>query len=149
MILPGAHGLWAPSVASVFQMLGVGAALSDGALWRPIHSEASVTAFELEHGVELARDKYNARCLKEARRQAKPVLGTHAGFSDWFVPIVAAGRVQALLVTGPFATARPTGFRKSWNGGAGSPASKGIPPIPSSPTTCRQRSRRWFSEDRR
>jgi len=57
VVLPGAHTLWASSVANVFQMLGVGAAICDGALWRPIHSEPSVTAFELEHGVEVARDR--------------------------------------------------------------------------------------------
>jgi AraC-like DNA-binding protein len=89
-------------------MLSVSAAISDGALWRPIHLEPNVTVFELEHGVELGRDRYNARCLADARRTRKAVLGTHAGFSDWFVPVIVRGKVEAFLVTGPFAAARPS-----------------------------------------
>jgi AraC-like DNA-binding protein len=107
VVLPGAHAFWAPSVANVFQMLEVGAAISDGALWRAIHTEANIASFELEHGVELGRDRYNARCFARARKQRAPVLGSHAGYCDWFVPIVLRGRVEAFLVVGPFATARP------------------------------------------
>jgi AraC-like DNA-binding protein len=118
VVLPGAHPFWAPSVANVFQMLEVGAAISDGALWRPIHTEPSITGFELEHGVELGRDRYNARCLMRARKQREPILGSHAGYSDWFVPIVLQGRVEAFLVVGPFATARPrsTDILERWGG---------------------------------
>src|SRR5258705_7163840 len=105
VVLPGAHALWAPSIANVFQMLEVGAAICDGALWRPIYSEPNITAFELEHGVELGRDRYNARCFGRARRRREAVLGSHAGYSDWFVPIVARGRVEAFFVVGPFPTA--------------------------------------------
>jgi AraC-like DNA-binding protein len=109
VILPGAHAFWAPSVANVFQLLSVGAAICDGVLWRAIHTESSITAFELEHGVELGRDRYNERCLRRARLRREPVLGNHAGYCDWFVPIVVRKRVEAFLVVGPFATSRPTG----------------------------------------
>jgi AraC-like DNA-binding protein len=108
LVLPGAHPLWAAGVANVFQMLRVSAALTDGALWRVIHEEPSVTGFELEHGVEIERDKYNGRCLAEVRTSQRPVLGTHASLSDWWVPIIVGGRVEAVLVTGPFEMSRPT-----------------------------------------
>jgi AraC-like DNA-binding protein len=35
------------------------------------------------------------------------VLGTHAGFCDWFVPVTSRGRLRGILATGPFASSRP------------------------------------------
>jgi AraC-like DNA-binding protein len=107
-LLIGTHALSAPVLANLFEELRVGAALLDGKGWRPIHTATNVIQFELQHGVERERDKYNARCLAEVRRRHKALLGTHAGFSDWFVPIVAQKRLLAILVTGPFLTARAT-----------------------------------------
>jgi len=49
MVLPGDHPLWAPGAAHVFQQLGVGAAITDGTLWRAIYVEPNVTGFEREH----------------------------------------------------------------------------------------------------
>jgi len=105
----GPHSLLAPALANVFEELRVGAALLDGREWRPIHTATNVIQFELQHGVERERDKYNARCLADVRRRHEAVLGSHAGFSDWFVPIVARKKLLAILVTGPFLTVRPTG----------------------------------------
>jgi hypothetical protein len=106
--LPGDHALWAAGVTSIFQMLRLSAAITDGWLWRPIHNEPSVTGFELEHGVEVERERYNAEAIAKVQRTLRPVLGHHAGFSDWFVPIVVGGRLSAILVTGPFARQRPS-----------------------------------------
>ncbi|HEV8244703.1 MAG TPA: helix-turn-helix domain-containing protein [Polyangiaceae bacterium] len=104
----GPHALLSPVLANLFEELRVGAALLEGKEWRPIHTVPNVISFELQYGVERERDKYNARSLAEVRRERKPVLGSHAGFSDWFVPIVVGERLVSTLVTGPFATARPT-----------------------------------------
>ncbi|HEV8244524.1 MAG TPA: AraC family transcriptional regulator, partial [Polyangiaceae bacterium] len=102
------HPLLAPVVASYFEELRVSAALSDGNFWWRIHSEASVSAFELEHGAETERQKYNRRMFARAIKQRKVLRGEHAGYSDLFVPIVARGKTVAMLVTGPFSLSRPS-----------------------------------------
>jgi AraC-like DNA-binding protein len=114
--LPGAHPLWAAGLANCFQFLRVSASITDGAGWRPIHMNGNITELEVEHGVEGQRADYNARMLGEVRRKRRSVLGSHAGFSDWFVPIFVKGKVEAILVTGPFTTARPTStdFLERW-----------------------------------
>ena len=84
----GPHALLSPVVANVFEELRVGAALLDRKEWRPLHTITNVISFELQYGVERERDKYNARVLAEVRKTRKAVLGTHAGFSDWFVPVM-------------------------------------------------------------
>ena len=106
--LPGAHALWAAGLANCFQFLRVSASITDGLGWRPIYMEPNITLLEVEHGVEKQRAEYNRRLLAEARRKRRAILGSHAGLSDWFVPIIAKDKVEAILVTGPFSTARPT-----------------------------------------
>ena len=106
--LPGAHALWAAGLANCFQFLRVSASITDGTGWRPIYMEPNITLLEVEHGVEKQRAEYNRRLLAEARRKRRAILGSHAGLSDWFVPIIAKNKVEAILVTGPFSTARPT-----------------------------------------
>jgi AraC-like DNA-binding protein len=95
-------------LANCFQFLRVSASITDGAGWRPIHMNGNMTELEVEHGIEGQRADYNARLLAEVRRRRRSVLGSHAGLSDWFVPIFVKGKVEAILVTGPFTTARPT-----------------------------------------
>lgn len=102
------HAMLAPGLANICEVMRVGATVWDWTTWYPIHVEAALTTFELEHGVEHERDKYNLRCINEARRTKKPVRSTHAGLSDLFVPIVVRDKTVAILATGPFATSRPT-----------------------------------------
>jgi AraC-like DNA-binding protein len=97
-----------PSLANIFQVMRVGATVFDYRTWSPIHVEPGLLTFELEHGVEHQRDEYNQRSIAEAHRSKKPVRSNHAGLSDLFVPIVVRGETSAILVIGPFATARPT-----------------------------------------
>ena len=79
-----------------------------GQPWVEIHALPNLLNFEVEHGLISERHVYNARCMRRVRRTQETVLGRHAGFCDFFVPITSEGRVQAILVTGPFATAPPT-----------------------------------------
>jgi hypothetical protein len=102
------HALLAPGLTNAFEMLCVSAAVFDADRWYPIHSEPSVATFEVEHGVELTRDAYNRAHIAQARRDQKPVLGEHAGFSDFFVPITTSTRSCPVLVTGPFAAKWPS-----------------------------------------
>jgi AraC-like DNA-binding protein len=107
--LPNVHAVLVPAVAHAFETLRISAALRDEVQWHAIHSPPQpLHAMELEHGKERERQAYNNRCSEKARRQKKTVLGHHAGFSDFFVPIATSEKVHTLLVTGPFATARPT-----------------------------------------
>jgi AraC-like DNA-binding protein len=107
--LAGMHAMLAPGLANIFEVMHVGATVWDWTMWYPIHVDRSLQTFELEHGVEHERDRYNQLCMSQARRSQKPVRSTHAGLSDLFVPIIAGGRTVAILATGPFATARPSG----------------------------------------
>jgi AraC-like DNA-binding protein len=95
-------------LANVFEELRITAALYADPEWYPIHNVPDVTAFELEHGVELRRARYNGRCSDRLRRDRESVLGEHAGFSDLFVPVGDRKRVWGMLAVGPFASARPT-----------------------------------------
>src|SRR5262249_45723061 len=63
---------------------------------------------EMEHGRLGDRYEYNERCLQRARRDKSTVVGKHAGFCDLFVPIIIDEKVRAYVVTGPFATSRPS-----------------------------------------
>jgi AraC-like DNA-binding protein len=102
------HSLVVWAIGSVFEALHVSAALHDGRFWWAIHDEPNVVLFEVEHGVETARWRYNDRHFASVRRLKKSLVGQHAGFSDFFVPVVKGGHVVATLVTGPFQTAYPT-----------------------------------------
>jgi AraC-like DNA-binding protein len=107
--LPARHAFVVTAVQNSFQRLRVGAALLDATDdWHAIHTERSVTVFELAHGRGPERQAYNARSVACARREKHALCFEHAGFSDFFVPIVHRGAVEALLITGPFSTRRPT-----------------------------------------
>jgi AraC-like DNA-binding protein len=102
------HALLAPVVAHYFSILRVSATLWDAGEWFVICSSPSPSSFEYEHGVETERGPYNARHFAEVHRQKKMIVGQHAGLSDLFVPVLADGKIVAVLVVGPFAVARPT-----------------------------------------
>jgi AraC-like DNA-binding protein len=109
------------SLVNVFESLGVSASLWDGRRWRVLHAEPSVLGFEIEHGAEAQRFRHNDRGVKRVLRERRTVLGENAGFSDLFVPIVVSDRIRAILVTGPFAKARPdaTSILERWRGLSG------------------------------
>jgi AraC-like DNA-binding protein len=68
-------------------------------------------ALEMELGVDVARRKYNDRCLAKAARERRPIIGEIRGFCDLFVPVKGG-----ILVTGPFARTRPSAaeIRARW-----------------------------------
>jgi AraC-like DNA-binding protein len=103
------HALLAPLVTYAFRALRVSAALWEhGFEWFPIHDEPNVQSFEHQHGVGQKRYEYNARSFAQVLERKHSVRGQHAGYSDLFAPILVAGQVAAILVTGPFALTRPT-----------------------------------------
>jgi AraC-like DNA-binding protein len=103
------HALLAPLVANTFETIGLGVTFWDGREWLPLRTEVqSITRFEFEHGFNPERVAYNERHFALAKRRKKAVRGTHAGYSDFFVPVVADHSLLGVLVAGPFATARPT-----------------------------------------
>jgi AraC-like DNA-binding protein len=116
------HGLLIPHVCKMFEDLQVAGALYflekrerslaakvwRGGAWIDIHALPNLLDFEVEHGLISKRHVYNGRCIRQVLRTKKTVLGEHAGFADLFVPIGTDQRVQAVLVTGPFATQWPT-----------------------------------------
>jgi AraC-like DNA-binding protein len=107
------HALVSPLVAHVFEALGISATIWDGRHWWVIHSEPSVLEFEEEHRVDTERIDYNERHFTLAQKRKRIVRGELGGYSDLFVPIVAQGKVVAVLVSGPFARMRPTSARLS------------------------------------
>ena len=105
--LPIRNAFLVTAVEHTFQRLGVAAALLDASDdWHAINSHRNVTAFELAHGRGPERHVYNDGAVSRARREKKTLRAEHAGFSDFFVPIVNRGKVEALLITGPFSYAR-------------------------------------------
>jgi AraC-like DNA-binding protein len=104
----GPHSFLVSFATKVFEDLDVAAAVLQSGRWGVIHERSSLLEFEFEHGVEMDRFAYNQRCFARMRRERAPVLGTHAGFCDLFVPILLRGGEAAALVAGPFATGRPT-----------------------------------------
>jgi AraC-like DNA-binding protein len=106
-----------PVLAHAFHELGISVSLwTERDWWYPLHIVPSVAELENYHGKIRERWDYNRRCYEQARRDLLPVLGHHAGFSDFFVPIVHTRRMWGLLVAGPFATSRPTSgeIRQRW-----------------------------------
>jgi AraC-like DNA-binding protein len=112
------HAFFAFGLVDAFRWLGISASVVSPVRgwrimtafeWRAIHTEPSVVDFEMLHGAELARQAYNACSVARARESQRPVRTEHAGLSDYFVPIVEDDEVPAILVVGPFQTARPTG----------------------------------------
>jgi AraC-like DNA-binding protein len=104
----GGRSMLALVASSTFRMLRVSASLWNGNSWWSLHSEPSVVLFEHQHGVETDRWAYNSRQFSRVLASKATVRGEHGGFSDLFVPITVSRRVGAVLVVGPFATARPT-----------------------------------------
>jgi AraC-like DNA-binding protein len=104
------HAFQAPLVASSFQFLRIGASLYDGENWFAIHAPLNLSFFELAHGKSAERHAYNNRLVRRAMREKKAVLAEYAGFYDFFVP-VGAERIESVLISGPFATERPTSAR--------------------------------------
>jgi AraC-like DNA-binding protein len=115
---------FAPLVLNVFVELDIMVSLwSDGEWWdicsRP--EAHGLLRFEHKHGAAVDRFGYNSKNLSRACRTRRTVLGRHAGFADLFVPVPAdgfnpgraasgasaRGRVDSVLVTGPFRTERP------------------------------------------
>jgi AraC-like DNA-binding protein len=110
------HARNAALVGYVFQELDLAISLWEPGVphsWHVIyerHVHRDLFGRELEHGVETERVAYNNRCIAQARRSRRTVVGRHSGFCDLFVPLREADRVDSVLVSGPFATARPTGI---------------------------------------
>jgi AraC-like DNA-binding protein len=100
--------LLAVSAANIFETLNVAATIWDGEVWRHLHRHESVIWFEVEHGVELERNRHNTRFMNHAWKKRELVIGKHAGLSDLFAPIVADDRVLGVLLVGPFGTERPS-----------------------------------------
>jgi AraC-like DNA-binding protein len=98
----------APNLAYMFQVLRLAATVIGKDDWRVVHAEDNLIHFEIEHGRDAERYRYNERCLARVRREGRAVLGQHAGLSDLFVPIVVGGTLTAVLVAGPFLTSRPS-----------------------------------------
>ncbi|HEV8246559.1 MAG TPA: hypothetical protein VGP93_12360, partial [Polyangiaceae bacterium] len=89
-VAPGfGHALLVPIVSEAFKMLRVSATIAHGKFWFAIHGTPSLLPFELAHGAELERDRYNLRCFAEVRRTKRLVRGQHRGHTDLFVPIVS------------------------------------------------------------
>src|SRR5258706_3841084 len=112
--LPRERALLAPIITGLFAELHVGAALHTAATarvfeeWHPLHNGPSTMLLEYEHGAQSHRWRYNERSIARAHRTGKPVLGEHAGFADFFVPLGTLDGARTTLVVGPFATSRAT-----------------------------------------
>ncbi|HEV8247143.1 MAG TPA: PocR ligand-binding domain-containing protein, partial [Polyangiaceae bacterium] len=103
------HALFAPILSGAFQTLRVSAAIwEQDHEWLSLHAEPNISLFEGEHGKETERARYNAKQRARAIQSGKIVRSEHAGFSDFFVPMVVQGKVIALLVVGPFQLERPS-----------------------------------------
>jgi AraC-like DNA-binding protein len=87
-------------------------------------TEDNVAAHELLQGAEAARSAYNDRCLARVQRTGRPLVATHQGFSDAFVPIGSRGKIQGFLVSGSFATSpwSAADIRTQWQKLTGRPA---------------------------
>jgi len=89
-------------IPSLVHHLGISLTLVDPGGWHAVHTVPNVLSFELEHGVEVERWTYNERCMGQAARQRRAVLGQHAGFTDLFVPVCEGKHVRQMLLAGPF-----------------------------------------------
>jgi AraC-like DNA-binding protein len=102
------HAALSAQFAFQFTRLRIGVTLVDARGWHALHTGHSLAAFERQHGVEDQRGGYDRRCIAQAFRTRKPVIGEYAGFFDLFVPVIRAGRVEQCLVSGSFLRAPPT-----------------------------------------
>jgi AraC-like DNA-binding protein len=96
-----------PFLTTVFETLRVAASFYDFKWWHHVYGSADLLTFEQQHGLEHDRHIYNSQNISQVRQNGEPVLGTHAGFCDWFVPVTVGGKLRGILATGPFATTRP------------------------------------------
>src|SRR5262245_5451693 len=101
------RGLLSQRHAATFQLLRVGASIQRGPDWYRIFDTPSITSFEPAHGKSQDRYVYNDGTVIRVRKERRTLLMEMAGFFDFFVPIGTPSRVDAVLVTGPFATRRP------------------------------------------
>jgi AraC-like DNA-binding protein len=97
-----------PVACTELERLQVGASISVGVNWWDLCDHATLVPFEIAHGRETQRWKYNELLFRAVRDDKRAHLGSHAGLSDWFVPIVSKGQVAATIVVGPFSTRPPT-----------------------------------------
>ncbi|HEV8246353.1 MAG TPA: hypothetical protein VGP93_11320, partial [Polyangiaceae bacterium] len=102
------HALMAQVVAHVFTVLRISAAVENRGHWWALHEAPSLSQFESLYGADHKRSRSNDRHLKSARDRRKSVRGENSGYSDLFVPILTRGEVAGVLVSGPFASERPT-----------------------------------------
>jgi AraC-like DNA-binding protein len=103
------HALFVPLLTSVFQLLRVSASLWDGDHWFSLHFTPDLIPFEIGHTVETERWAYNEKMFAQVLSSKKPVRGEHRGLSDLFIPVALGDDVAAVVVVGPFFTARPSG----------------------------------------
>jgi AraC-like DNA-binding protein len=96
------------TIISTFQEIRVSASLRTPDRWHPFHAVPHVARFELAHGTDMPRWAYNDHYYRRAAREQSAVLGQHAGFSDFFVPVFQGGDVKGMLVVGPLSLGRPT-----------------------------------------
>jgi len=80
-------------------------------------SDDNVAAHELLQGAEAARSEYNHHSLTHVARTKRPLHATHHGFSDLFVPILQAGRLDGFLVCGSFTGVQwsASDIREQWH----------------------------------
>jgi AraC-like DNA-binding protein len=112
-----------PDICTLFRDLGVNVALAADETWYPIQIVQSVIQCESARGAIESRWRYNTRCFTRVHRYRQTVLGRHAGFYDFFVPVgqsahtaaaanasVSPGaEVWGILAAGPFAVTRASG----------------------------------------
>jgi AraC-like DNA-binding protein len=104
---PAGYALYVPDLTDLFGLIGVEAAVWRPPRWRAIYIEPSIKHFELRYGADHARSEYNQRCIGEAMRTGRSVVGHFVGLSDYFVPIVGRSGTLGLLAAGPIAEDRP------------------------------------------
>src|SRR5262245_21884832 len=107
--LSALHAFQAPIVATTFMWLRVSAAVWSEPSWFVLFDAVpNVMLFEMGHGHGPDRYAHNGRSFARVMRERRALLAEHAGFADFFVPVISDGTVQAILVVGPLATSRPT-----------------------------------------
>jgi AraC-like DNA-binding protein len=82
-----------------------------------IHVGPNVLRFESESQKQLERADHNARGMATVRRTKRPLSAPHAGFWDYFVPLVLRDSVEGVLVVGPIAHEQATtgAVRERWH----------------------------------
>lgn len=74
----------------------------------PSNQSPNLVHFEGYLGRLDARQRYHLPMLAKARRTGQPVVGDFAGAHDLFVPLLHRGKVEAVLVSGPFFKSVPS-----------------------------------------